>query len=350
MNPTPIPEAVEQERRPLIDKLAKLLELDHVDPATWACFWLADVTNLQQLVKMAEDGDAHILLFSLSGPHNNHLAKMWSGRSQFTRTLVPKSQRPSIPRRERSKSPAKSPAKGSQPSKTIAPGGPRLLPVYQVRSEHVKDACKKRDNDACVITHSTFITEVAHIYPYALGQNEGTPEQTRFWATLRLFWDGTKIASWKNALARDGTETCANMLCLSPDAHREWGRGFFSIEPVELSEDKKTLTTRFWRFPPKADANASIHPDGLKLYDRTTDRPIFSGDRVIMRTDDPDILPLPSLHLLQLQWILNRVVALSGAAEEFLWDSDDFGSELEEELEEEREEELEEEREEELEE
>ncbi|KAJ5826302.1 hypothetical protein N7474_003440 [Penicillium riverlandense] len=349
MNPTPVPEAEDQERLPLIEKLAKLLELGQVDPATWACFWLADVSKLQDLVKKAEDGDAYILLFSHSGPHNDHLAKLWSARGRSVRpSVVPKSRRSSkIPRRDRSKSPAKA----SQPSKTIAPGGPRLLPVHQLRSDPAKKACKKRDNEFCVITHSDPGIEVAHIYPYALGQNEGTPEQTRFWANLRLFWDDTKIANWKNALARDGTETCANMLCLTPDAHRLWGQGCFSLEPIELSEDEKTLTTRFWWFPRKTsddsvrlltppDVPADLTGTGrATLFDLATTRLICSGDCIVMRTEDPDNLPLPSMHLLQLQWILNRVVGLSGAAEEFLWDSDDVDSELEEELEENLEEE-----------
>lgn len=33
-----------------------------------------------------------------------------------------------------------------------------------------------------------------------------------------------------------------------------------------------------------------------------------------MRTTDPEVLPLPSKHLLDMKWHLNRIVAMSAAA------------------------------------
>jgi hypothetical protein len=43
-------------------------------------------------------------------------------------------------------------------------------------------------------------------------------------------------------------------------------------------------------------------------------RDIQSGDIFILTTDDPDNKPLPNWELLEMQWFLQRVTAMSGAA------------------------------------
>jgi hypothetical protein len=42
---------------------------------------------------------------------------------------------------------------------------------------------------------------------------------------------------------------------------------------------------------------------------------ICSGDEISLTTDDPVSQPLPDLRLLEMQWFLHRVTAMSGAAE-----------------------------------
>jgi hypothetical protein len=42
---------------------------------------------------------------------------------------------------------------------------------------------------------------------------------------------------------------------------------------------------------------------------------IHSGDTFTLTTDDPESHPLPSLELLDMQWVLQRLVAMCGAAE-----------------------------------
>jgi hypothetical protein len=58
-----------------------------------------------------------------------------------------------------------------------------------------------------------------------------------------------------------------------------------------------------------------------------------SGDLVIFQTKDPENLPLPSWDLLQMQWILNRIGAISGAASAstwpWHWDTEDEDSNME---------------------
>jgi hypothetical protein len=51
------------------------------------------------------------------------------------------------------------------------------------------------------------------------------------------------------------------------------------------------------------------------LVDYNTGNPIYSGDKIYLTTDDPVLRPLPDLALLDIQWNLQRVTALTGVAE-----------------------------------
>jgi hypothetical protein len=51
------------------------------------------------------------------------------------------------------------------------------------------------------------------------------------------------------------------------------------------------------------------------MWDFQTERKICSGDEICLETNDPQRLPLPDWRLLDMQWILHRVAAMSGAAE-----------------------------------
>lgn len=52
----------------------------------------------------------------------------------------------------------------------------------------------------------------------------------------------------------------------------------------------------------------------MKLLDCKIEAKIKSGDIIIIRADDPVNRLPPSEQLLRIQWVLDRIVALSGAA------------------------------------
>ena len=54
-----------------------------------------------------------------------------------------------------------------------------------------------------------------------------------------------------------------------------------------------------------------------------SDHIIQSGDEIQLTTEDPENRPLPHWEILEMQWILNRVVAMSGAAEVNEFDNND---------------------------
>ena len=64
----------------------------------------------------------------------------------------------------------------------------------------------------------------------------------------------------------------------------------------------------------------NIHPKdsvgkNIKLFNCATEQKLCSGDLFYFETSDPEELPLPRFALLQMQWHLQRIAALSGAAE-----------------------------------
>jgi hypothetical protein len=50
-----------------------------------------------------------------------------------------------------------------------------------------------------------------------------------------------------------------------------------------------------------------------KLVDTTTNKPIKSS-QLELQTDDPTTKPLPGFELLEMQWFLQRVPGVTGAA------------------------------------
>ena len=129
-----------------------------------------------------------------------------------------------------------------------------------------------------------------------------------------------------------------------------WTKGLFALKPLKLSCDLKKLTVQFfWQVPGNFNAESKVDllteptpSEGLDLVanghflnrlenDGSTPR-IRSGDTFTFTTEDPKTLPLPSVELLEMQWILQRLVGMCGAAGwpilEYEYDafSDDNGS------------------------
>ena len=69
-----------------------------------------------------------------------------------------------------------------------------------------------------------------------------------------------------------------------------------------------------------ANSPAFCHFNSSATID--TGEMIRSGDVICLETVDPEKLPLPDFRLLDMQWILHRVSALSGAAEPSDFDKD----------------------------
>lgn len=178
--------------------------------------------------------------------------------------------------------------------------------------------------------------ERAHIFPYSLGQRSQSALEV-FWYTLENFWSEERVAAWKSAITGpDGTETCANLMSFATHAHAAWGKAFFALKPISLSEDCKTMEVQvFWLEKNSFAASTDVIPGRLssadlcsgpkqfKLFDCETDGLIRSGHLITVSTDDPELRPLPSMALMEMQWVLHRALAMSGAAEAPEYDYDE---------------------------
>jgi len=168
-----------------------------------------------------------------------------------------------------------------------------------------------------------------------------------FWRLLRIFWDEDRVEKWKNKIFPDpqnpdtGVESCFGLICLEPTTHVRWTMGLFALKPLKLSDDKKKLDIQFfWQcqysHQPADCIDLLKEPNSSKglsqveklepfpvhgerqsnPYYIATSQPrlIQSGDVFTLTTDDPNLKPLPCWELLEMQWFLQRLTAMSGAA------------------------------------
>lgn len=189
--------------------------------------------------------------------------------------------------------------------------------------------CEERDDEKCVLTGCTVPVEVVHIIPRSFGKGE--EGLSDFWEALECYWSPENVSAWKEqVLDPDGVDTCSNLMCLVNVARRLWELAVFALKPLSLSEDKRQLEVQFYWLPMNryrqtmpVTAIPSPFPHNLSstnagyttvLCNIVTRSRISSGDIFTFKTDDPVGHPLPSMQLLNMQWILTRVLALSGAA------------------------------------
>ena len=168
-----------------------------------------------------------------------------------------------------------------------------------------------------------------------------------FWQPLRIFWDEDRIKKWRTAIFPDpqnpdiGVEGCFNLISFDPTTHVKWTKGLFALKPLKLSRNHKKLTVQFfWQVPGNYDNKNRISllteptsSEGLEIVanghflhrledDGSTPR-IRSGETFTFTTKDPKNLPLPSLELLEMQWVLQRLVGMCGAVGWPSFDLDD---------------------------
>ncbi|KAF2261985.1 hypothetical protein CC78DRAFT_520953 [Lojkania enalia] len=148
-----------------------------------------------------------------------------------------------------------------------------------------------------------------------------------FWDILRIFWSQERVDAWYSAIFPFGMEVCHNLICLAPHAHVYWERAYFALKPIRISYDKKRLDIQFFwlsSYPYVPGVNilqapslsaSDQGPNSTKLFSNDTDTKIHSGCEISLETDDPVSRPLPDFRLLEMQWFLHRVTAISGAAE-----------------------------------
>lgn len=179
--------------------------------------------------------------------------------------------------------------------------------------------------------------EAAHIFPFSMRGLQAPDivnDTYNPWSVLRMFWGQERVDAWYNAITGPvATETVQNLMCLAPSVHKYHERAYFALEPVEEDTQSHTLTVRFHWLPHmanlrrlKVDTRPSF-PRGIGCGRRIRLWEVVSGDEIVSGTliniTGYDRIPLPDPALLQLQWMLQRIVALAGGAEVFQESNDD---------------------------
>lgn len=167
-------------------------------------------------------------------------------------------------------------------------------------------------------------------------------QNSSFWSDLRTFWPQEKIDEWKSVVfTEQKTEILENLVTLSPNAHAYWTKALFALKPLNVADDGKSMDVQFfWLRPyirlrsirlttrPEQPSDLKESINNIKLFNHITDKKLCSGDIITLRTEDAQEKPLPSKELLEMQWLLHRLTALSGGAEAIptYYDSDNDDS------------------------
>lgn len=186
--------------------------------------------------------------------------------------------------------------------------------------------CSKRDQDKCIVTKAGEPNDTAHIFGRALGiRHQQKDAHDIMWDILKIFWSPERIKSWHDTIfGGSGTETPKNLLTLNKTVHALWGKARFALRPIQSTATE--LKMEFYWLPGRernkvnlcekpTDGKPAASPLNCRLLDCEYFDMIVSGRLITLTTSDPENMPLPSFELLEMQWFLNRVAAMSGAAD-----------------------------------
>ncbi|GIJ92580.1 hypothetical protein Asppvi_001858 [Aspergillus pseudoviridinutans] len=288
----------------------------------YACLWLADMEKLQYLI------DRHLP----DGPH-------WPIEiyDKFCRVGAEGKIGQNWQQKDRQEEAVDS-RKGSW-EYMDSPNGKRP------KRQSAEVACCDRDK-ACILTNcSKDICQPYPLYPYWMN-DENMDDVQHFFAALREFWSDKKVHEWYNAIYGDGfgPEKPENLILLSPNAYALYAKGYIVLEPVNRDAEGKWLTLKLWwlqqhegdcvYFSIIPQLPSDIHPSdyGAALHDIRNDRPLLSGETITLETHDPENYPLPDTRILEMQWVLNRVLALSGTVKPNDLEDDEWHEDSDEEL------------------
>ena len=165
-----------------------------------------------------------------------------------------------------------------------------------------------------------------------------------------MFRGAERVKNWKAAImtgdsrqATVDTERLDNMITLNTLVYTYWDDALCAFRPISINENKTSMEVAFHWLPApgniKSKASDPIatpyHPfphdinsfnespgENICLIHGETRSMIRSGQIFTLTTVDAAEKPLPSMELLDLQWILHRIVAMRGAAEEYESDVD----------------------------
>jgi hypothetical protein len=181
------------------------------------------------------------------------------------------------------------------------------------------------------------VCEVCHIFPYCLGKSQSSRSIT-LWGVLEMFLGGERAAELKEILygplksdpRRTSISHLGNLITLCSTGHDLWNRGIFALKHISGGGYEKTtemvlelewlpshpeLSREGVRLDQPVENTSAQFLAGHGLTNWRTRQVIDSGFQFTLTTTDTKDLPLPDERLIDLQWLLTRVLRMSGAAE-----------------------------------
>ncbi|OJD11410.1 hypothetical protein AJ78_07820 [Emergomyces pasteurianus Ep9510] len=308
-------EFVSSTREDLINKISDAVN-GNIHQNLWPFLWLADISQLEEICR---NPDISTYLVGLTTRINDSkLLPKWTQRARDRTPSLTSSPEPSITN-------LSAIAVGDIPVSTTS--NPRSGPKAQ--SKKSVEMCRMRDENRCVITGADDPVDVAHIFPFSMRELQ-SPDLVNDiynpWSVLRMFWTKERVDAWYDAITSPlATESVRNLMCFAPSVHKYHERAYFALEPVEEDSESNTLTVRFHWLPHmttlhylKVNTHPSFPPGigcgrRIRLWNVKSSEEIVSG--TLIRITAHEGIPLPDPALLELQWILHRIIALAGGAE-----------------------------------
>lgn len=142
-----------------------------------------------------------------------------------------------------------------------------------------------------------------------------------------MFWSEEKVNTWYKLLYDEDGEplldTRKKPITLRNEIHESWNQGFFALKPSLPSEDGKKMEVAIYfldklNSPRRENVPLTTPPPGSPseltecyIHHYHTGQRLVSGDKILITTDDPEKLPLPSYDLLEMQWVLTRLMRMA---------------------------------------
>lgn len=248
--------------------------------------------------------------------------------------------------------PTTNPTEVYSPRRSSIRGGP----TYH-RRQGLTERALHRDGKSCVLSGVGEALEVAHIYPWCLMRrtDDGVDrdQRKRIWEGLSVFFGEEKRDQWYEEFRTteighyEFVDMLENLVTLTRNTHATRNDAAWVLKPVGKPGDtvkdddgQDCIKVLFlWLDgkmtnaiddemrsdePPPNNLAPLYRRDGAPIIESKWDRnsSITSGTSILISTPNKDEYPLPSWHLLNLQYHLTRLRHLAGAAEDKV-DKDD---------------------------
>ncbi|KAE8338380.1 hypothetical protein BDV24DRAFT_166404 [Aspergillus arachidicola] len=278
-------------------------------PPTFRAFCqVADIPKLEKMIKKTESVDSDIaqLILEPTILFCTSIINRWLQRISFTKSSNPGTSHPEC-----------------SDTATLNVGNIFINPLEFADGSTVQEA-----RQSPVHSNGMGVTEAAHIYPNGLlkASTREPDAVERFWYIMKVFWDDDRVQRWKSGDFCDGR---------------------FALRPMQIDDSRTIKVQLFWQkglSNPLARVDLLMKPESSRgLYGckghslavftgtyKENGEPIYraiaSGDAFTISTNDPETMPLPSQALPEMQWYLQRIAGMGGAAEMVEGNSDYDGA------------------------